>query len=93
MGSQQIVILPLLPTTQNICQSLETFCLSWLKEEKRELLYRPGMLWILQCTGAPQMSIVLRLRNFLFLNQMDSEIIFIILGFFFVTVHMFLGKQ
>ena len=40
------------------------------------------------------MSIVLRLRNFLFLNQMDSDkIIFIILGFFFVTVDMFLGKD
>lgn len=40
------------------------------------------------------MSIVLRLRNFLFLNQMDSvTIIFIILGFFFLSLWTcFLGR-
>ena len=40
------------------------------------------------------MSIVLRLRNYLFLNQMDSVIIFIILGFFFLSLcTCFLGSS
>ena len=100
MGSQQIVILPFLPTTQNGCQSLETFFFLMTEGGEKGAAvtppsgYRLGVLWILQCSGAPQMSIVLRLRNFLFLNQMDSDkIIFIILGFFFVTVDMYLGKD
>ena len=39
------------------------------------------------------MSVVLRLRNFLFLNQMDSVIIFIILGFFLSLCTCFLGSS